>query len=498
MADLTDWIDAKFAGAMPWQRRFASAVESHPMAALTMGRGGGKSATIAALVSAVIDPAGPWHHDEAEVLVVAASHDQARVILDDTARMLTGAGHDLDDRRGWRRLATEQRAEIRHRGSGAHVRALGFSPRTAHGRRASLSILDEPAQYGPRGAEMWAAVDTGQGKRAELDKLIALGTRPADERHWFAALLSGSRPDVHVEMHAARPDDPELRMRTVERAIPSLRDPRFASLRAKCARELAAARSDAGALQSWRSLRLNLGVADTVQARVIDGDVWAACEVDADSAPPRNGPPIWGVDLGSTASMSAIAACWPSGRVEVLAALPSLPSLLARGTTDRVGTLYAEMAAAGELVTCGRSVCDVAELVRTAALRFGAPARVVSDRWRDGELRDALDGAGLPRCELILRGQGFRDGGDDMEAFRRQVTDGKVSPLRSLLLRSALAEARVATDPAGRAKLAKSSEGGRRQRARDDAAAAVILAIAEYERQRRAPRRSGPLLLGIA
>ena len=47
----------------------------------------------------------------------------------------------------------------------------------------------------------------------------------------------------------------------------------------------------------------------------------------------------------------------------------------------------------------------------------------------------------------------------------------------SLLMRAAMREAVTVSDPAGNAKLAKHTEGGRRSRARDDAAAASILAV---------------------
>ena len=40
-----------------------------------------------------------------------------------------------------------------------------------------------------------------------------------------------------------------------------------------------------------------------------------------------------------------------------------------------------------------------------------------------------------------------------------------------------MAEARTFSDPAGNAKLCKGTEGGRRMRAKDDAAAATILAV---------------------
>ena len=64
-----------------------------------------------------------------------------------------------------------------------------------------------------------------------------------------------------------------------------------------------------------------------------------------------------------------------------------------------------------------------------------------------------------------------------------------MTPAPSLLLRSPLAEARTVSDPAGNAKLSKGSQGGRRVRARDDAAAAAILAAAAGVRQPTEPPR---------
>ena len=73
--------------------------------------------------------------------------------------------------------------------------------------------------------------------------------------------------------------------------------------------------------------------------------------------------------------------------------------------------------------------------------------------------------------------------------FRRACADRRVVPAPSLLLRSAMAEARTVSDPAGNAKLSKGSQGGRRVRARDDAAAAAILAVAVGVRQPTEPTR---------
>ena len=59
-----------------------------------------------------------------------------------------------------------------------------------------------------------------------------------------------------------------------------------------------------------------------------------------------------------------------------------------------------------------------------------------------------------------------------------------------------MAEARTISDPAGNAKLSKGSQGGRRVRARDDAAtaaAAAILAVAAGYRQPGAPKPEVPI-----
>ena len=128
-------------------------------------------------------------------------------------------------------------------------------------------------------------------------------------------------------------------------------------------------------------------------------------------------------------------------------------------------------------------------LLRAALEAFGRPSRIVADRWREGDLREALDAAGVPMAVLEFRGMGFKDGAEDVRGFRKACADRRVIPAPSLLLRSAMAEARTVSDPAGNHKLSKGAQGGRRARARDDAAAAAILAVAAGARAPMAPRR---------
>ena len=193
-----------------------------------------------------------------------------------------------------------------------------------------------------------------------------------------------------------------------------------------------------------------------------------------------------GVDLGSTAAMSACSMYdLSSGYLEAFGVLPELPELGEKGTRDGVGPLYLTMARRGELLQLGRRVSDVGAMLREALERWGPPALVVADRFREGELRQELEAAALPFCPLELRGMGWRDGAEDVRDFRAACLSDGVHPTRSLLLRSALAEARTLANEKGDEKLGKSMEGGRRQHARDDAIAASVLAIAAGWRRRR-------------
>ena len=134
-------------------------------------------------------------------------------------------------------------------------------------------------------------------------------------------------------------------------------------------------------------------------------------------------------------------------------------------------------------MTAGRHVSDVRRLLSEALGRWGRPAAIVCDRWREAELRGHLEAIRFPSAALTVRGMGYKDGGQDVREFRAAVLGGHVRPAESLLLRSAMSEARVTVDPAGNAKLAKNTQGGRRLRARDDAAAAAILSVAAGFRQ---------------
>ena len=464
-----------------WQRRFlrgafALGVDT---AAVSTARGNGKTAFLAGVAAATL--IGPLAQTRGETVIVASSLTQARIAFEHCL-MFVKAEIDAEPGR-WSVQDTAQRASITDRRTGARVRCISSDPRRAHGLAPVLALLDEPAQWPTNtGAKMLAAIVTGLGK-IPGSRLVALGTRPADRDHWFSKMLDGGAS--YSQVHAARETDNPFLLATMRRANPSVdfMPSLLKAIRADAAR----ARLDASLLPSYRALRLNMGESDSERAMLLEVGSWERCECS--ELPPAEGPLVLGVDLGSGAAMSAVSGFWPlSHRLEALAAFPALPDLASRGRADNVGDLYGRMAARGELVQAGQRVVAVEELLQIALDRFGPPSVVVCDRFRENELRQALEAAAIPGCDLIIRGMGFKDGGQDVREFRRAVLDGLVKVRPSLLLRAALSGALVVTDPAGNAKLAKQGQGGRRQHHRDDTAAAAILAIAEGIRRASAPQ----------
>ena len=472
----------------PWQRRFLRGAFGQPDdAALTLGRGGGKTTFIAALAAACVD--GPLAEPNAESLIVASSFDQGLICWRHILRLLAPVlERDGQGRKGrWRVQDSANRATLEDRNTGAMLRVLGSDPKRLHGAAPRLLIGDELAQWPPGQIDaMLSALETSRGKISD-SRALWIGTRPAAPEHPFERYLRGGVG--YSQIHAALPADAPFQRKTWKKANPGLDG--LPDLESIIRREAAAARRDPARLASFKALRLNLGTSDVERQYLLSAEVWREIEGQAE----REGRCFWGVDLGTSAAQSAVAAYWPdTGRLECLAAFPSIPSLAERGQADGVGPLYTECARRGELLTLGENAADVGALLSAALDRFGPPKQVASDRWREAELRDVLKGVGIGAGRLDLRGMGFKDGGEDVRHFTRACLEGRVTPVPSLLLTAAMSEARTLIDPAGNAKLAKGSEGGRRLNARDDAAAAGILVVGLAERQ---PKRTSGVYIGL-
>ncbi len=328
---------------------------------------------------------------------------------------------------------------------------MACRPQSLHGLRPILFAIDEPAQISPayRGERVFAAARTALGK-IPGGRIIIAGTRPADPAHWFERLL---KSPAGISWAASKDDDPFLES-TWRKSNPSW--DAFPELRKAIRTEAQEARNDPLALSMFRSLRLNMGVSEAQDIdNLMDPATWTRCETD--DPPDREGQPTWGVDLGGGDAMSAVAAYWPSGRLEARGYFPSNPSLVERGRKHGVGNLYQRMAERGELrTTPGRSV-PVDQILSDALQEFGEPRRIACDRWKQNEFWDALGGVGLGHVPIDWRGMGFKDGSQDLRAFMRAVLREEVWTTPSLLLAAAVSNARVRQDDAGNQKLIKSS-----------------------------------------
>ena len=393
---------------------------------------------------------------------------------------------ELNGEYGFRVQDSVNRASITDRHTGASVRVLGSDPKRLHGLQANLLLLDEVAQWPSNQLDaMISALETSRGKIPD-SRLLWIGTRPASETHPFAKSLGGGVG--YSQVHAARPDDPPFQRRTWLRANPGLNH--FPDLEKVIRTEAKRAKADSSRLASFKALRLNMGTSDVAESLLLPADTWARAEGDAEAV----GPYILGLDLGGSYAQSAACAYWPqTGRLDAFACFPAMPDLVERGLFDGVGPLYSECARRGELMVMGQRTTDIPALLEAALARWGTPVAVVSDRYRIVELRPHLEAVHFPKTtQLVERGMGYRDGAEDVRAFRRAALDGNVTPVKSLLLRSSMAEARTVSDPSGNAKLAKGGEGGRRERARDDAVAAAILAVSVGQRGRAKADGVGP------
>ena len=346
-----------------------------------------------------------------EILIVASTQEQGGICFAHILRF-------LGDRKRFRVRDSAKFMSI-EASNGAKVRVLPATPKALHGAAPALIIADEVAQWqGTRIDRMLAALRTSAGK-VPGSRLILFGTRADTKDHPFEQAIMEVD---YAQVHAARLNDSPFRMRTWERSNPSVKyNPILRDAYRKGAKR---AKRSPQSMQAFRALRLNQGVPDVIETYLIDPGVWTESEGDV----PARGRCYWGIDLGSSAAASAVACFWPdTGRLEALSAFGGVPDLRTRASADGAGELYHIAERRGEIVLLGGRVPPAWMLLACASRRWGKPSGIACDRWREGELRDALGEAGL-YVPIDFRGQGYKDGAADVRAFRTAIEGGKVVP----------------------------------------------------------------------
>lgn len=447
---------------------------------LSVGRGAGKTALSAALATTHL--LGLWDDQpQREIVISARTLDQARTCFRFCASFI-GEREGVTIRRG-NVMEIEVSAP-----DGPHLlKAIASNGKTALGGAATLAILDERAAWPEgRGDELESALLTSLGKRD--GRALLISTSAPDDANAFSRWLDTPPSGTYTQEHRSDPDLPADDLASLLQANPGTPEgvgPSEEWLQ-RAARQ--AIERGGQALAAFRNLHRNERVNTEARAMLIELEHWQASEVE--HQPPRRGPVAIGVDLGGSASMTAAAYFWPeTGRLEALGWFPDDPSLATRGVNDGVGRRYIEMAERGELRTMpGRTVPVAGWIAQVLAHVAGEDvATILADRFKQGELQDGLSAADY-RGPVTWRGFGWKDGAEDIQRFQRMIYDRRVAAPKSLLLRSALADAICLSDPAGNLKLAKG-----KIRGRIDPAAAAVLAVAEGSRMMTRPTHKARL-----
>ena len=464
----------------PFQRRFLAAVDDprYRTVAASWPRGCGKTTSAGFLVARALTPGDPLHVPGGEVVLFAGSIEQCRLTY---RQALTF----LEPRIGeYRTVDSATRVAITHKASRVRLKAVGSNPKTSLGLvGVPLAIIDEPsALHTIGGTALWDSIRTAQGKPGSPLKAILTGTlAPADPGSWWPVLVeNGTAGSTWVGLLQGRADR-WSDWREVLRVNPLARD--FPDTAAVLREERDNALADSRLAGAYKSFRLNLPAGDA-STMLLDVADWERATERPVSE--REGRPIVGIDLGAGRAWSAAVGVWRSGRVEAIACAPGIPSIEAQEKRDRVpwGT-YRKLALGGSLrVADGLRVQPPAELWRAVTAAWGRPARVVCDRFRLAELRDAVG----PGTEIVPRVSRWSESSEDIRAVRSMAADGplSVAPESRDLLTASLSAAMVAVDDAGNVRMRKR---GSNNQARDDVAAALVLAAGSFVRSPPVARR---------
>ena len=423
-------------------------------------------------------PGDQLFEEGAEYLLCAASIEGARHVYRPIRAELEPTGD-------YTFLDSQMRLGITHKPTNTKLRVMSSNAKTAFGIVGSpLLVADEPGAWEiVGGGLLHDAIQTAQGKPLSSLRVIYIGTLAplASPGHWFYELVdAGSQGSTFVQ---ALMGDAETwdRWPTIQRVNPL--KSKYAESRAVLLEERDAARRDSRLKARFLSYRLNVPTRDEA-ASLLTVDDWKLATARPVGLPA--GKPIVGIDLGGGRAWSAAVAMWESGRIEAIACAPGIPSIEDQEKRDNVPAgVYTKLAANGSLsLAHGLRVQPPSALWEAICARWGVPVKIVCDRFRLPDLRDTVGNA----CAIEPRVTQWSSSSADIRALRKICRDGPLSVdsgSRNLLMVS-LSAAYVQNDNAGNSRLIKKSSDNK---ARDDVAAAAVLAAGAFERASSAPVR---------
>ena len=448
-------------------------------AALSLPRGEGKSTLAAYILERCMTPGDEWFEDGAEYLFCAASLEQARNVYRPIRAELEPTGE-------YSFIDSVTRLGITHRETNTKLRVMSSNGKTAFGIVGSpILVADEPGAWEIVGGSlMHDAITTAQGKPLSSLRVIYIGTLAplVSPGHWWYDLVdAGTQGSTFVQKLVGDAETWD-KWPTIRRCNPL--KAKYAESRAVLLEERDAARRDSRLKARFWSYRLNVPTLDEAQMLLMVDD-WTLVTDRPEGRP--SGKPIVGIDLGGGRAWSAAVAIWESGRMEAIACAPGIPSIEDQEKRDNVPSgVYAKLVDTGALTLAqGLRVQPPSALWEAICDKWGGPpVKIVCDRFRLNDLRDTVGNA----CPIEPRVTQWSSSSEDIRALRKICRDGPLSvdPASRNLLVVSMSAALVENDKAGNSRLIKK---GSNNTARDNVAAAAVLACGAWERASSAPVR---------
>lgn len=464
----------------PFQREFISQAVRPEIdtACLSTPRGNGKSALGGHLVTRILDPDDDLFRPGTESVLCAASIEQARIVF-------RFARADLEPTGRYRFLDSHTRIGITHKETNTRLRVIGSNGKTAMGLvGCPWAICDEPGSWLTNGGTLLHdAIQTAQGKPSSPLKALYIGTlAPATGGWWHDLIAGGSHGSVYVQALQGNPDK-WSQWSEIRRCNPLAEI--SADFRKKLLAERDEARRDTRLKARFLSYRLNIPTGDESDM-LLTVDDWKRA-LDRPVGIPA-GRPVVGIDLGYNRAWSAAVAIFDSGVIDAIAVAPGIPAIAQLEKRDRVpGGSYQRLVDNGSLrIAEGLRVQPPAQLIEAIREEWGTPANneITCDFFRLADLQDCIG-----RIRVITRRTRWSEAGEDIRALRKMMKDGPLSVTKNArgLLSASLSAAMVKPDDSGNVRMVKR---GTNNQARDDVAAALVLAAGQFHRNQGRPRRS--------
>jgi len=478
-ADLCRWIETKLVvptGPLAGQKfrladfqrewlqdAFAPGIHQ---AGMSIARKNGKSGLIAAVLLAGL--AGPLNYTQWRGVVASMTGNLAKELRH--AMMLTAEASRIADKLT---LAKSPPPGIIYGMNGSQVDFLAADKASGHALGADVALIDEAGQLQENKRSLWNALHScvsGRNGRFWCISIQADGPM-------FAEMEARAKVSDRVFFRRwSAPDECDLDDEAAwEAGNPGI-------LTGIKSREYMAAKAEDALLSPknesfFRAYDLNQSV-DPERATIVALSDWKKVMQPKPIVP--SGDVTIGIDIGGTVSMTCAAAYeFGTGILRTWGGFGDNPKLADRARHDRVGEQYALMVKQEELRLYPGRVTPVIPFLQDVFDDLAAMGcRVVAigaDRYRKGEVEDALDGAAIPRCPVYWRGMGagkVADGSRDVREFQKAVITRRLKCGPSEMMISAIAKSVIREDNAGNPALDKSGND-----ARIDALSASVLAV---------------------